>query len=105
MKPGYKIKDYKDANDLIANWDWNERWLRSALAKRITGVDISYLDNLGYRGLRHQGHRLLGVAKKIVKTTKDKGCNLEAEVEPGLFPGLREEAQKQKNVRQYWREH
>jgi hypothetical protein len=64
VEQGFKIRSYKHAQQIL-DTPINELALRN-LIYDVTrdGDKANYLD---YRGLRHQYHRIIGVAKKILK--------------------------------------
>ncbi len=64
---GFKIRGYEHAEQIL-DWPQNERALRT-LVYDVTG-DSDLAEYLNYRGLRHQYHRIKGVAQKILKSKK-----------------------------------
>jgi len=66
---GYNINGHDDARGILDYFSWNERYLRSLVA-RVTG-DSDYADRLDYKGLRRESYKILGVARKIVRRGRD----------------------------------
>lgn len=60
--PGFNL-DYNRAQDILRDYSVNGRWLKSLIGNLMGG---KFADNLDYRGLKYQGNRIKGVAKKIV---------------------------------------
>ncbi len=61
---GYNIDGYDDARGILDDFSWNKTYLRSLVA-RVTG-NSDYADRLDYSGLRKEGHKIKGIARKIV---------------------------------------
>lgn len=61
----YKIRDYNEARQIIDNFSRSEIYLRSLVSK-VTG-NTGFANNLDYRGLLHEGYKIRGIAKKILK--------------------------------------
>ncbi len=61
---GFKIRGYKHARQIL-DCPTNEVALRNLVYDVTRDGDLA--NNLDYRGLRHQYHRIVGVAKKMLK--------------------------------------
>jgi len=74
VKPGINIRTYERAQEVvdgIKDNGHNERYMRSVVSN-VTG-NGTYADNLSYRALQAEKHRILGVARKILKNREVGG--------------------------------
>lgn len=64
---GFKIRSYVHAEN-IENWPQDEKSLKT-LVYDVTG-SAEFAESLDYKGLRHQYHRIAGVAKTMLSHKK-----------------------------------
>jgi hypothetical protein len=65
----YNIKGYDRAQKIVDNFSSDEIYLRS-LISNVTG-NGEFADNLDFRGLLREGHKIKGIASKILKSKKE----------------------------------
>jgi hypothetical protein len=67
-KISYKIKGYKRAQEIISGFGNSSNYLRSLVAN-VTG-NGEFADSLDYMGLKREGFKIRGVARKILRSKK-----------------------------------
>ena len=65
IEPGFNIDGYNHAKKIL-NWSTNENHLRKLVYEVTKNEELS--NSLDYNDLKHQYHRIFGVAKKILKS-------------------------------------
>lgn len=74
----YRIEGYGRAAGILDNFSREERYLRSLIAS-VTG-DRAYADGLDYRGCLREGHKIRGIAKKILDSRLARTESLEKDL-------------------------
>ncbi len=72
MRNGTKIRieSYREAEKILARYSTNELYLRSLVAY-VTEND-RLADELDFNELRHFGHKILGAAKRMLRTRQER---------------------------------
>ena len=82
-KPGIKIRSYKRAQEIvdgIGSNGYSEIYLRSVVSS-VTGSG-SYADGLSFAELQSEKHRILGVARRVLRGMKvSRSAGLESRVD------------------------
>jgi len=68
----YNIASYRDAEFILEKFTFNEGYLRN-LVFYVTNDGV-FADGLDYKGLKKEGHKIKGIAEKILKS-RDKDKN------------------------------